>query len=182
MECKASDQRLSTAERCSLHLDYLSLCFDQLLMVKLTWGEGDRKRSFHRLPVRGEWPCSVNQSAQQTQSCLMGVHLLHWQPALHWGKERTRRLPHLLTLMETGGWGQNTEQEKEEEGGIVGVGMTVGAENLYPRWGAEAAWLKRPNVQDKRCWGAGKFFLPVESSLGWGSVSTLSISHIVHIQ
>lgn len=115
MESKASGRRFSTAERCSLYLDYLSLRFDWLLGGwKLTWGEGCQKGSFHRLPVRGEWPCTV--SAQQRQSCLLGVHLLHWLPTLHWGKERTWRLPHLLTLgrEERGGWERGREEDKRK--------------------------------------------------------------------
>lgn len=74
---------------------------------KLTWGEGSQKGSFHRLPVWGEWPNTVN--VQQTQRCLMGVHLLHWQPTLHWGKENTRLLPdhHSLGKVQRAEWGGN---------------------------------------------------------------------------
>lgn len=120
VESNSSGRCLCTAERLAWGL---ITCLCALIGSwggkELTWGEGCQRESIHRLPVWGEWPRTVNQSAQHRQSCLQGVHLLHWQPTLHWGKERTRCLPHLHSLekVERGEWvgRKGREGDMEEE-------------------------------------------------------------------
>lgn len=105
VESKVSRSARFHSREVSWWLDYLPPCFDWHLEgdYELTWGEGCQKGSFHRLPVRGERP---TVTVHQTQRCLMGVHLLHWQPTLHWGKENTRLLPdhHSLGKVQRAEW------------------------------------------------------------------------------